>query len=65
MPDMLDPTQDCARVVVAVEGEAYVSGGAVIDPPGGIGVISFPDGIGKDKIVNYTELDFLKFNNRL
>ncbi|XP_041376857.1 mesenchyme-specific cell surface glycoprotein-like [Gigantopelta aegis] len=65
MPDMILPTHDCSRIVVSLEGNAYVSGGAVIDPPGRIGIISFPGGFGKDKEVNYTELDFLNYNNRV
>ena len=63
-PDMLHPTHDCGRLVIALEGEAYVSGGAVIDPPGGVGIVSFPNGIAKNIGVKYDELDFSKFNDK-
>ncbi|XP_041375490.1 mesenchyme-specific cell surface glycoprotein-like isoform X2 [Gigantopelta aegis] len=65
MPDMILPTHDCSRIVVALEGQAYISGGAVVDPPGGVGIITFPDGFRKDKEVSYTELDFMNYNNRV
>ena len=65
VPDMIQPTSDCLRLVVAVEAEPYadIDLEMMVDPAGSITIINFhitPEG-------NYTlnRLGFEQFNDRL
>ncbi|XP_067651558.1 mesenchyme-specific cell surface glycoprotein-like isoform X2 [Haliotis asinina] len=63
VPDMLKPTHDCSKVIVAVEGEAYQNPpNQITDPEGLVVIISF-----HDTISNYTKtsLNFTKYNDRV
>ncbi|XP_046549456.1 LOW QUALITY PROTEIN: mesenchyme-specific cell surface glycoprotein-like [Haliotis rubra] len=64
IPDMVKPTKDCKKIVVAVEGEAYeYPPNHITDPPGLVVIVNFPWGIGTDMIIS--TLDFERFNDRV
>ena len=56
---MLLPTKDCKTVVVAIEAEAYLYNGVIVDPQGGVGILKFKDD------VSFKKLDFKEFDKRL
>ncbi|XP_046549528.1 mesenchyme-specific cell surface glycoprotein-like [Haliotis rubra] len=63
VPDMLKPTHDCSKLIVAVEGEAYQNPpNQITDPEGLVVIINF-----HDTISNYTKtsLNFTKYNDRV
>ncbi|OWF56661.1 mesenchyme-specific cell surface glycoprotein-like [Mizuhopecten yessoensis] len=62
LPDMILPTSDCQTVVVAVEAEAYYNGTHFVDPEGAVGIIEFEPLKGAESELQYTRLDFKKFN---
>lgn len=64
VPDMVKPTADCTKVLVAIEGELYDDSvnQTVVDRPGGIGVVTFetdPSGP-----LDYTLVDFTAFDSQ-
>ncbi|XP_067651115.1 mesenchyme-specific cell surface glycoprotein-like [Haliotis asinina] len=64
IPDMVKPTKDCKKIVVAVEGEAYeYPPNHITDPPGLVVIVNFPWGVGANMIIS--TLDFERFNNRV
>ncbi|XP_067650977.1 mesenchyme-specific cell surface glycoprotein-like [Haliotis asinina] len=64
IPDMVKPTKDCKKIIVAVEGEAYeYPPNHIIDPPGLVVIVNFPLGVGFNPMVS--TLDFERFNNRV
>ncbi|KAJ8320968.1 hypothetical protein KUTeg_002555 [Tegillarca granosa] len=40
-PDDIRPTSDCRKILIALEGEVYYNGIKLIDPLGGIGILTF------------------------
>ncbi|XP_071089753.1 mesenchyme-specific cell surface glycoprotein-like [Haliotis cracherodii] len=64
VPDMVKPTKDCSKVIVAVEGEAYeYPPHHITDPPGLVVIVNFPWGIGNNMIIS--TLNFDRFNSRV
>lgn len=63
-PDMVKPTANCKKILVAVEGEPYddVTSQSLIDKPGGIGVVTLTGGSSVG--LQYTLIDFQKFDNQ-
>jgi len=63
LPDMLKFTSDCSKIVVALEGELRMVNGDVVDPEGGVAIISFLEGQPSEQyhlqIANFTH-----FNDR-
>ena len=64
VPDMVKPTADCMKVLIAIEGELYDDSvnQTVVDNPGGVGVVTFdtdPSGT-----LTYAMADFLAFDNQ-
>lgn len=64
IPDMIHPTSDCRKLVVAVEAEPYadLDRKVMVDPAGAVSIINFqttPEG-------SYTinRLGFERFNNK-
>ena len=60
VPDMLYPTHDCRKLLVAIEAEPYLQSGAPRDPPGGMAIIKFSDtpaGNYDLKILNFTSFN--------
>ena len=60
---MLKFTSDCSKIVVALEGELRMVNDKVVDPEGGVAIISFcrddPSRLAHVKLANFT-----KFNSR-
>ncbi|XP_052712342.1 uncharacterized protein LOC128186563 isoform X2 [Crassostrea angulata] len=63
-PNMLLPTINCQKVLVALEGEAFARGGNLIDPEGAIGLLKFPSSYISDTTYSYKVLDFRSFNDK-
>ncbi|XP_046549457.1 mesenchyme-specific cell surface glycoprotein-like [Haliotis rubra] len=64
IPDMVKPTRDCSKIIVAVEGEAYeYPPNHIIDPPGLVVIVNFPSGVGGNTIIS--TLNFERFNERV
>ncbi|XP_046549458.1 mesenchyme-specific cell surface glycoprotein-like [Haliotis rubra] len=64
IPDMIKPTKDCSKIIVAVEGEAYeYPPNHIIDPPGLVVIVNFPWGIEGNMIIS--TLNFERFNARV
>ena len=58
---MLTATKDCT-LVVALENPGVEMNGQFQDPPGGVGIIRFPQGVPNSPVV--TTLDFTAFDSR-
>ncbi|XP_071091434.1 mesenchyme-specific cell surface glycoprotein-like [Haliotis cracherodii] len=64
VPDMVKPTKDCSKIIVAVEGEAYeYPPNQITDPPGLVVIVNFPSGVGSNMFVS--TLNFERFNDRV
>lgn len=63
-PNMLLPTTNCQKVLVALEGEAFARGGNLVDPEGAIGLLKFPTSYISDTTYSYKVLDFRSFNDK-
>nr|XP_022337780.1 uncharacterized protein LOC111133576 isoform X2 [Crassostrea virginica] len=63
-PNMLLPTTNCQKVLVALEGEPFARGGDLIDPEGAIGILKFPYNYISDTTYSYKILDFRNFNDK-
>nr|KAG5713079.1 hypothetical protein BaRGS_021873 [Batillaria attramentaria] len=61
LPDMVYPTPDCT-IVVAIENEGLEVNGQFYDPPGGVGIIRFPQGV--RNLPTVINLDFTKFDDQ-
>ena len=62
VPDMLYPTNDCRKLLVAIEAEPYrrLLSESPRDPPGGVAIIKFSDtpaGNYDLKILNFTSFN--------
>ncbi|WAR09968.1 GIGA3-like protein, partial [Mya arenaria] len=46
IPDMIHATSDCRTLIVAIEAEPYddAASGQLVDNPGGVGIVKFPQG---------------------
>ena len=62
VPDMLFPTHDCEKVLVAVEAEPYDDAGTPVDPEGAVALIKFQDSPAES--YNLKILDFRNFNDQ-
>ncbi|XP_076469938.1 uncharacterized protein LOC143300238 [Babylonia areolata] len=60
-PEKMLPTKNCT-LVVALENPPVVLNDQVQDPPGGVGIIRFPNGVANDPTTQ--TLDFTAFDNR-
>ncbi|XP_070192260.1 uncharacterized protein [Littorina saxatilis] len=61
-PDMLKATKHCTLVVALENPAVSVGRGSLIDPPGGVGIIRFPEGVANSP--HKTTLDFTAFDHR-
>lgn len=59
VPDMLQWTPDCKRLVVAVEGEMRFINGQYVDPEGSVAVIHIHDGQYELKRANFSKFNDL------
>lgn len=60
---MLKATKNCTLVVALENPAVSVGRGSLIDPPGGVGIIRFPEGVANSP--HKTTLDFTAFDHRL
>ncbi|XP_052813914.1 mesenchyme-specific cell surface glycoprotein-like [Mya arenaria] len=62
IPDMIHATSDCRTLIVAIEAEPYddAASGQLVDNPGGVGIVKFPQG--PDGTYTFNVLGFEKFN---
>ena len=58
VPDMLYFTHDCQRILVAIEGELKtLPDGSVVDPEGGVVIITNLDTSPSVKMLNFTQFN--------
>ena len=58
VPDMLYFTHDCKRILVAIEGELKtLPDGSVVDPEGGVVIITNLDTSASMKMLNFTQFN--------
>ncbi|KAH9502412.1 Gigasin-3a [Bulinus truncatus] len=63
IPDMLQISDDCTTVLVAVEGEPYNTQDGQVDPPGAVVILHFPESNPEKSLPTIKSLDFKKFHN--